>query len=816
MTPAPGSTATSVPNVVLTFNGDLTTASVDTTTVKLSSAQGGDGQWGTLDDTYVNGTVAYSAASDTVTFTPAAALPDGQYAIWLDGTSSITGLEGNKLDGEYTGAFPSGDGVPGGDFVGVFTLDGTPDATAGLAAKTDSAGAAIPAATWQMDNDPYFHWTAPNSTSPIAGYSYALDGAPDQTVDTANTWYQAPNDGLADGQHTFRVKARDGAGNWGPASAFDIWVDTAPPRISRVVLNPNMIRVVFNEDIVGATLTTATFRLSSAPGPDGQWCTPDDTYLAGTVFFDTVTHAGAFAPATALVDGTYGLWLDGATITDLAGYLLDGEFNGNFPTGDGTAGGDFDGTFRMVTLSAGKGTSRLEYTDQDGDLFRLDYKGPGVGAIIFNLSPEAGANVDINSITFTGAAPQTQLISTLRQVTPAGQGRTTLQTLAAPVLPLGTLDFSRSAVSKTPNLTTILGDVTVGGAISKLIVGGSLGDPARGTGTVTLGGGVLSRLQVGGDVASAVNVTGKLNSVKVGGGITGPVNVTGPVNTVKLTGALNGAFTATGLIKSFTAGSLGPNAQLTSTGDSINSLRTYGAMNGQVQAQKDLRNVRSDGDLGADLEAGIDIRSVFAKGNLTGDLRAAGTIKTVTAKGNLSGDLHATGNIGTVRAEGILNSEIRAAQNLATVAAGAGGITSTRISAGVGPNANGQFEAADSPVLSRTIGSISTKGGLKDVCIAAGLNPGANSDFGRYDGPPVDAAEGRSLDNQKPADYALYPKPWVRLVSAAQYQGDVRILTGGNALGTCKIGRLRITASVLDGADSLTMVRTANDTSTVV
>jgi hypothetical protein len=45
---------------------------------------------------------------------------------WVLSTAPVGGLldlGGNPLDGEFSGAFPSGDGVPGGDFVCQFTLD---------------------------------------------------------------------------------------------------------------------------------------------------------------------------------------------------------------------------------------------------------------------------------------------------------------------------------------------------------------------------------------------------------------------------------------------------------------------------------------------------------------------------------------------------------------------------------------------------------------------------------------------------------------------------------------------------------------------
>ena len=46
--------------------------------------------------------------------------------LWLDGTTGTGDLAGNSLDGEWPGSepgFPSGDGVPGGDFVATVWLE---------------------------------------------------------------------------------------------------------------------------------------------------------------------------------------------------------------------------------------------------------------------------------------------------------------------------------------------------------------------------------------------------------------------------------------------------------------------------------------------------------------------------------------------------------------------------------------------------------------------------------------------------------------------------------------------------------------------
>ncbi len=108
-------------------------------------------------------------------------------------------------------------------------------ALSALYAKTEPLGKAIAASTWQRDRDPIFYWDPPATGPEVAGYSYALDGAPDDAVDTAAQSFNIATSTLkmvADGRHTFSVKAINSAGNGGPASAFEIWVDTTPPAIT--------------------------------------------------------------------------------------------------------------------------------------------------------------------------------------------------------------------------------------------------------------------------------------------------------------------------------------------------------------------------------------------------------------------------------------------------------------------------------------------------------------------------------------------------------------------------------------------------------
>ncbi|MCE5204311.1 MAG: cell wall-binding repeat-containing protein [Actinomycetia bacterium] len=84
---------------------------------------------------------------------------------------------------------------------------------------------------WYASDDPVFTWAAPPDISGIAGYSYELtqnvSALPD-TVSEGATCTAAFTD-VSDGEWYFRIRAVDGAGNWGSATGRKIRIDTTPP-----------------------------------------------------------------------------------------------------------------------------------------------------------------------------------------------------------------------------------------------------------------------------------------------------------------------------------------------------------------------------------------------------------------------------------------------------------------------------------------------------------------------------------------------------------------------------------------------------------
>lgn len=137
LTPVPGGDGEAPAEVIAMFDRELDVSTVNANTFILERS-GGDG---TFDD----GNEASITAADITTpaVMPMSAtfdltgvdVPDDTYRVRLlgSGASVILDIDANALDGEFSGAFPSGDGTAGGDFEATFTVT-TPVSGATLAA----------------------------------------------------------------------------------------------------------------------------------------------------------------------------------------------------------------------------------------------------------------------------------------------------------------------------------------------------------------------------------------------------------------------------------------------------------------------------------------------------------------------------------------------------------------------------------------------------------------------------------------------------------------------------------------------------------
>lgn len=127
LSPLPGSDLDSAPGeIVAMFDRELDVSTVNANTFLLE-ASGGDMTFGDGNETQITA-AAISAAGTTpmsATFDlTGVALGDDTYRVRLlgSGASVILDIDANALDGEFSGSFPSGDAVAGGDFEATFTL----------------------------------------------------------------------------------------------------------------------------------------------------------------------------------------------------------------------------------------------------------------------------------------------------------------------------------------------------------------------------------------------------------------------------------------------------------------------------------------------------------------------------------------------------------------------------------------------------------------------------------------------------------------------------------------------------------------------
>jgi len=172
-----------------------------------------------------------------------------------------------------------------------------------LDAKTEPLGLAITPKTWQADHDPIFLWEPPPTGAEVAGYSYALDSAPDAVVDTTSTSFDvataSPNQ-LADGVRTFTVQAINTAGNAGKPLSLELWVDTTPPQI--VTYTPSPAALVNAAAAVRATLSDAASGVNQT---------------TASLLVNGSAAALSYDAATGVLTATGGAWKEGANSLEL-------------------------------------------------------------------------------------------------------------------------------------------------------------------------------------------------------------------------------------------------------------------------------------------------------------------------------------------------------------------------------------------------------------------------------------------------------------------------------------------------------------------
>lgn len=222
-----------------------------------------------------------------------------------------------------------------------------------------------------VSKDDIVFQSTPTGVSVVLGAPQAIDDPTNPTkVLYPFTFSYTPPTSTANGTYSFivtgSVVSKDGKA-LAPTSPIGFTLnDTTAPRVADTTALGRIVTVQFNKAMNPNTITKSTVYVLRAGGVNVPWGDPRNINLnsdpRSVVTYDPVTNTATLdysaLPQTLLPTDRYAIVVvspqspGAAGVTDLAGNPLDGDFSGTFPSGNGTAGGNFFEDLSTQTLKA--------------------------------------------------------------------------------------------------------------------------------------------------------------------------------------------------------------------------------------------------------------------------------------------------------------------------------------------------------------------------------------------------------------------------------------------------------------------------------
>lgn len=294
------------PLITAVMSESIAPATVTAASVRVLTAVG---------STVIPGTVSYTEATKTISFTPSSQLSFATDYSFVIGTE-VTDVAGNALAAPFTQGFRTVDApvIPP-----TITLVAPADGSLNVATSV------TPTVTFSIDMD-----ALTINTSQVAlrltGSGAFVAGTVEYTAATRTAKF-TPAAALASAtSYTIQVSAgvKSSAGapmSQGVASTFVTAspIDNTPPAVAQTVPNDgatqvaltSAIRVTFSESIDGATVTGSTFKVASGGSP-----------VPGALSYDAASRVASFTPSSPLTAGAAYAVTITTGITDVAGNPL--------------------------------------------------------------------------------------------------------------------------------------------------------------------------------------------------------------------------------------------------------------------------------------------------------------------------------------------------------------------------------------------------------------------------------------------------------------------------------------------------------------